>query len=152
MTTEQFNEIVPLIIACTIGSLTDSFFIGFIIFIPLLFIFSAKNPSKSNWLNTARTDNEEYHASMFISREAKLKHMQSNYWKQLKKDRMLIVNNKCEICGSTNNLNLHHISYVRLGQEDIRDVRILCGGINGCHQRQHNHYGYDRKTTYLPLV
>ncbi len=85
---------------------------------------------------------------MFISAKDKLEYMQSDKWRALKFSRLMIAQYKCESCGSFDNLNLHHITYERLTQEAIEDVAILCGGINGCHQKLHNLLGYDRTTLY----
>lgn len=86
---------------------------------------------------------------MFISNADKLAYMITEQWKQLKLERLRIAQNKCESCGSTHNLHLHHITYERLTQELISDLVILC---EECHQRQHNYYGYNRTTDYSNLV
>lgn len=86
---------------------------------------------------------------MFISAKDKLEYMQSEKWRALKLSRLRIAQHKCESCGSTHNLHLHHITYERLTQERIEDVVIVC---EECHQRQHDHYGYSRTTNYSNLV
>lgn len=85
---------------------------------------------------------------MFISRQKKQEYMRTIKWKNLKIQRMKIAQHKCECCGSTDNLHLHHVTYIRLTQEHIEDLLILCGGPNGCHQKIHNKLGYDRTTEY----
>ena len=60
-------------------------------------------------------------ALMFISAEEKLAYMQTKQWSELKEHRLRIAQNKCECCGSTHNLHLHHITYERLTQEHIED-------------------------------
>ena len=85
----------------------------------------------------------------FLSKETKRQHLQSVYWKALRKQRLALAKHKCELCGTKYNLHLHHITYRRLTIELITDVRILC---KECHQLQHDHYGYDRVTVYLPLI
>ena len=88
-----------------------------------------------------------YDGNMFMSAEDKQAYMHSNKWKNLKKYRMIIANNKCEVlgCNETDNLQLHHITYENLGDEDINDVRIVCGDH---HQQIHDKLGYDRTTEY----
>lgn len=88
----------------------------------------------------------------FMSAKDKLEHLQSPYWSKLRLDRLVLANNCCELCNSTETLELHHTTYDRLGCEKLSDVVILCGGSNGCHQLQHDHYGYDRTTDYHPLI
>ncbi len=89
------------------------------------------------------------YGDMFISSKAKLAYLNSQEWRTIKQLRMVIADNKCESCGSPTNLQCHHLTYERLTNEDVADLRILCGS---CHQALHDHYGYDRTTTYLPLT
>lgn len=90
--------------------------------------------------------------NMYMSHEDKLTHLNSSYWRKLKLDRLTLANNQCELCKSIHLLQLHHTSYIRLGCEKLSDVVILCGGPDGYHQRQHDHYGYSKETIYYPLV
>ena len=90
---------------------------------------------------------------MWISAAEKAAYLNSPEWHALKSKRLVLANHQCE-CGKCDPteiepLDLHHGVYDRLGCEHIDDVRILK---RSCHQRQHNHYGYDRTTIYLPLV
>jgi hypothetical protein len=41
---------------------------------------------------------------------------------------------KCERCGSTRKIHIHHGTYKRLFNEELSDLFILC---NGCHLRYH---------------
>lgn len=82
---------------------------------------------------------------MFISANAKSEYLQSKEWKELKTMKLLLADNKCESCGSTHNLELHHIDYTNLTQENFEDVAIVC---RDCHQAIHNKLGLDRKTLY----
>jgi len=130
----------------------------FIILIVTVFIIYELKNSK----NTKTVDEyellEEFYSnsnfntslgSMFMSLEEKQKYIQSDKWKILKEKRLKIANRSCEICKRKNNLQLHHITYERLGDEIIEDLIILC---KKCHQQQHDIYGYDRITLYLPLI
>ncbi len=82
---------------------------------------------------------------MYISAEAKAKYLKSKRWKALKLFKLKIAQNKCECCGSTTELHLHHIDYERLTEELIEDVVIVC---SICHQKIHDKLGYDRVTKY----
>ena len=86
---------------------------------------------------------------IFISKREKQSYMQSIEWKELKEYRLILADNKCEVCGSGEQLALHHLHY-RTWREEcyLMDVVILCGGPNGCHQNIHNKYGYDYNTEY----
>jgi len=41
---------------------------------------------------------------------------------------------KCERCGSTQSLQVHHLTYYRLGREHPQDVQLLC---KSCHEDVH---------------
>jgi hypothetical protein len=82
---------------------------------------------------------------MYISAKDKALYLQSKEWKELKLFRLKIAQHKCECCGSTYYLQLHHITYIRLTKEKIGDVAILC---KICHQKIHYKLGYDRATKY----
>jgi 5-methylcytosine-specific restriction endonuclease McrA len=43
-------------------------------------------------------------------------------------------NNQCEICGSQNNLQRHHISYKNFGYEKPEDLLFVC---EKCHNELH---------------
>ena len=84
----------------------------------------------------------------YISAEEKRAYMQSEKWGILKYLRMLIAQDKCECCGATEHLQLHHETYIRLTEEEIDDLKILCAD---CHQKLHDKLGYDR-LTYYPIT
>jgi 5-methylcytosine-specific restriction endonuclease McrA len=44
---------------------------------------------------------------------------------------------KCEECGSTHGIQIHHKHYRTLGKESDNDLRVLCGG---CHANHHEGY------------
>ena len=89
-------------------------------------IYSSSN--LDNW-TTAR-----YHA-----------YLQSPEWKSLvskvkSRDRV------CQLTGATTNLEVHHITYDRLGNEDLSDLVLLS---RSAHQFVHDYYGsYSRNNTY----
>jgi 5-methylcytosine-specific restriction endonuclease McrA len=86
------------------------------------------SPNLDNW-TTAR-----YHA-----------YLQSPEWKSLvskikSRDRV------CQLTGATTNLEVHHITYDRLGNEDLSDLILLS---RSAHQFVHDYYGsYSRNNTY----
>jgi len=61
------------------------------------------------------------------------KYIQSDKWKE-KRERVIKERKCCEQCGSTENLQVHHLTYKRLGNEDDRDLMLLC---QNCHQHIH---------------
>ena len=85
----------------------------------------------------------------FMSAKDKKVYMRSNVWKVRKLATLIIQNSRCKLCDSPYDLHLHHLTYERLGNEYQSDLVVLCGQ---CHQRQHDHYGYDRTTDYSVLI
>lgn len=81
--------------------------------------------------------------------DTKEKYLQSQDWHKLKSKRLKLASNQCEVknCLNTKNLDLHHIDYHSLGNEDINDVRIVC---RKCHDDIHEMYGYSRNG-YFPI-
>lgn len=64
-----------------------------------------------------------------------LDYIQSPEWQEKAKQRRSLDGNKCHICGSHDNLQVHHITYERLGREDIEhDLITLC---KDCHEIVH---------------
>ena len=72
-------------------------------------------------------------------------YIKSDVWKQKCKQRLEIHGHKCEMCDrhekNSKGLQIHHISYKHLCNEDVGDDAIcLCGR---CHILIHRYY--DRK-------
>jgi 5-methylcytosine-specific restriction endonuclease McrA len=44
-------------------------------------------------------------------------------------------NYKCQKCGTTINLQVHHKDYTNVGNEKLRDVIVLC---KHCHKEEHH--------------
>ena len=82
---------------------------------------------------------------MYLPPELKAEYIKSKEWQKKKLLHLLFANYKCQVCGSTNNLELHHITYERLTTEQLEDLAILC---RNCHQKIHDKLGYDRVTKY----
>lgn len=86
--------------------------------------------------------------SQFTKRDKKL-YMKSSSWKQ-KRERILYRDcYMCVSCLSSDQLEIHHKTYKRLGNEKDSDLVTLC---RKCHQRQHDHYGYNYQTVFSPIV
>lgn len=63
------------------------------------------------------------------------KYLQSKHWQRVKERYMKSKRPKrCYLCGTTENLHLHHRTYKRLGQEYLRDLTMLCAK---CHSEIH---------------
>ena len=62
-------------------------------------------------------------------------YLKSDYWKMRRLQIMDARGYKCELCGSTNRLEIHHSSYDHLGEEYDNELFCLC---RDCHQLIHN--------------
>jgi hypothetical protein len=60
------------------------------------------------------------------------KYLRSREWRYLKARVARVRGRKCERCGNTWGLSLHHRNYHRLGHELTADVELLC---KACHAR-----------------
>ena len=61
-------------------------------------------------------------------------YLQSEHWQQ-KRTRILQKRGKrCEVCGIQHRLQVHHLTYARLGNELDSDLKVLCWA---CHEREH---------------
>jgi len=69
-------------------------------------------------------------------------YLQSDEWKKLKETVLVRDNYKCAICGTSKNLNIHHITYERLYNENSIDLVTLC---KYHHSKLHKILGKDRK-------
>ena len=91
-------------------------------------------PSNYNSPNLDRWTTERYHT-----------YLQSPQWRNLVakvKERDKV----CQLTGSNQNLEVHHITYDRLGNENLSDLVLLS---RSAHQLVHDYYGsYSRDNTY----
>jgi len=61
-------------------------------------------------------------------------YIQSPAWRAKRAEKIILQGGSCEHCGTTGNLHVHHLSYVRLGREKMEDLQVLC---KRCHSRLH---------------
>lgn len=82
----------------------------------------------------------------FMSAEDKSAYLQSPKWQALRQQ--VIARDKCcVVTGRTSNLDVHHITYKRLGNELLEDLVLIHRDV---HNAIHQKLGYDR-TTYFPI-
>lgn len=85
--------------------------------------------------------------NQFMSAQQKATYLASPEWQTRKLQVLTRDNFRCKSCGSSHNLECHHISYTYLGTEPLSHLVTLC---RSCHQKIHDKLGYDR-TTYYPI-
>ena len=127
-----------------------------IVFLTILILIwlnsDLQDKSEDNEYTEYNDDNfVEALSNQFMSHKEKQEHLKSIYWCKLKDKRnLLYAHDKCESCNTkSNNLEAHHLNYKTLGCERVEDIVLLC---RKCHQRQHDHYGYDRITDYSKII
>jgi hypothetical protein len=64
-----------------------------------------------------------------------IEYINSNEWKSKRQKLFEKRGRFCEKCASMKRLQLHHLTYKRLGNELETDLMILC---NSCHKKEHN--------------
>jgi 5-methylcytosine-specific restriction endonuclease McrA len=69
-----------------------------------------------------------------LAREDYAWYLASNHWKALRDRAFDHHGRACSRCRTTTNLQVHHLTYRRLGCERVEDLQVLC---RGCHERNH---------------
>ena len=54
----------------------------------------------------------------------------SHEWQEKRSAALVAAGNRCQVCNSPNNLDVHHRTYERLGNEQPGDMTVLC---RTCH-------------------
>lgn len=62
-------------------------------------------------------------------------YLKSPHWQAIRRKVFKEYGHRCDHCGSSKNLHIHHITYKNLGEEEISDLVPLC---EDCHKRLHN--------------
>ena len=61
-------------------------------------------------------------------------YIQSESWKSKREWALTLLGRQCSVCGLRHSLDVHHLSYDRMGYELPSDLLILC---RDCHEAQH---------------
>lgn len=61
-------------------------------------------------------------------------YLQSEGWKRRRSWALEFWGNRCAICNSNKNIEVHHRCYDRIGYEQLNDLIALC---NHCHTTHH---------------
>lgn len=63
------------------------------------------------------------------------KYLNSPHWQKIRQEVFKEYGHRCDQCGSSKNLRVHHITYENLGEEQISDLVPLC---EDCHKKLHD--------------
>lgn len=63
-----------------------------------------------------------------------LQYLQSDHWKETSTKARRRAGNRCQLCNSADQLQVHHRTYERVGAELPGDLTVLC---KPCHQKHH---------------
>lgn len=63
------------------------------------------------------------------------RYLNTKKWKDKRIELFNIRGEKCEKCGSKNDLHIHHLTYENIFNEKLEDLQILC---KFCHKAEHN--------------
>lgn len=63
------------------------------------------------------------------------KYLKSDRWQEKRQQVLKLASNKCQLCSSVNDLNIHHNTYINVGSEPLEDLVALC---SHCHKAIHN--------------
>lgn len=80
-----------------------------------------------------------------MNRDEYRDYLTTDHWRRTRQRALKERGQRCEACGSTRALHVHHRSYQRVGEEGIEDLRILC---HACHQLAHD----TRTQRHAPLT
>ena len=61
-------------------------------------------------------------------------YLQSYEWSEIRRELFENRGEECELCGYGHSLQIHHLTYARLFNEDPSDLQILC---RNCHEKVH---------------
>lgn len=61
-------------------------------------------------------------------------YLKSEHWKSKRAEALRHHGGKCSVCGSRDDLQVHHKHYGSLKHETMNDLQILC---RGCHENAH---------------
>jgi len=59
-------------------------------------------------------------------------YLRSEHWQEVRRKKLKQAGYKCEACGQKVKLDIHHLTYERLGKERLSDLQALC---RPCHRK-----------------
>ena len=82
-----------------------------------------------------RQRQEEYRRYLKRQRQEEYRrYLKTDHWKVTRAEALKRGHYKCHDCGSTTNLQVHHLTYARRGHERQSDLVVVC---DKCHKKRH---------------
>lgn len=69
-----------------------------------------------------------------LRQEEYRRYLKTDHWKVTRAEALKRGHYKCHDCGSTTNLQVHHLTYARRGHERQSDLVVVC---DKCHKKRH---------------
>jgi 5-methylcytosine-specific restriction endonuclease McrA len=96
-------------------------------------------PIGSDWLVQTRITVDRWDATPERAKQLRAMlysdYLRTPEWSYRRREMVKAAERKCGRCGKYSpNLDVHHRTYARLGNELPEDLEVLCGD---CHQREH---------------
>lgn len=74
-----------------------------------------------------------------------IKYINSKEWKIRRQIALEQANYKCQICGRSHELQVHHLSYKNLGNEKDEDLLVVCS-------RCHNDIEFTKRDNHCDII
>ncbi len=87
---------------------------------------------KDSWVQ--RDDEKRKHIEFLRSLPYR-EYLQTDHWQQLRKRVLKWSKYRCQLCNHQGVLNVHHRTYEHLGDEEYKDLIVLC---SDCHAKFHD--------------
>lgn len=103
-------------------------------------ILVIKNENKKDKILLEKRNDKIHKEFIELSDKEKRKleykeYLESDHWQDIRSKALERADNKCQLCSSKINLNVHHNTYKNRGNENLTDLVVLC---RECHAKFHN--------------
>lgn len=78
-----------------------------------------------------------------------VEYLQTPEWRARRSRSLRLVGYRCERCDVKRDLQVHHLTYVRIGEELDEDLEVLC---RGCHLGHHVVQAHEQVRLYTKIV
>ena len=72
-----------------------------------------------------------------VNKENYKAYLLSGGWRRFRKAIIELRGYQYQLCQATSDIHVHHMTYKRLGKEDLRDMLVVCGSCHGFVHREH---------------